>query len=153
MCASVSQCWSVGGASCHRCEQRCGRRSKTAERNNWQHLLVVMASLNDYQGFAHDHVNNAMLIVDPTRPRPLQHVTQGLWLPNASERITKHGDKKTVEAFQHNAIRILPVQVVLPPSGRELKIHSSKSCDEKSPARACSRPVMRRAAFAGERRR
>ncbi len=95
--------------------------------------LVVVAQLRDAQIGALYSVDDAMLIIDASRPVSGERMPEALGLPNSREWVPLDFVDQRVDALHYLAIGLLPVQVVLPRMLGEHDPHSSSTLSVPSP--------------------
>jgi hypothetical protein len=106
---------------------------------------MVLACLEDHDVVDGDVTDEAVRVIDATRPGSGQDVFERLGLSNACERLALNLRYELVDALQGSAVLRLPAEVVFPPVPGEdqFSAHvSMRSCWSSS-----------RSAFAAFRRR
>ncbi len=59
-------------------------------------------------------IYKTVLIADAARPESLPVTFQGLWFPNAIERVAQTFSNQLIDTFEGFPVLFLPVQIVVP---------------------------------------
>jgi len=116
-------------------------------------FLIVIAKLGDEERVAFDLVDQAVLVINTTRPISRQTVLERLGLTDTGERRTLNVPNEVVNSPEGFAIGPLPVEVILPSVLGEDQPHSRSSCSTPPPACRSATASSSRRAFFGLRRR
>jgi hypothetical protein len=107
----------------------------------------MKATLHDDQCFALHTIDEPMLLRDSPRPPAFQVPFQRLGFANTRKRTADCIANQLIDLPKNLAIRLLPINVVLPSAGKPCYSHRSRISTR--PAAKSSSPRLSRSAFAG----
>ena len=99
---------------------------------------VVVSRLDDDKIVGLDEVDEAVLLVDPSRPAALEHVAELLRFADTARRLAQRCLNKPIDAPQRGAVGRLPMPVILPGDWRKDEPQSASSCSSRFSSRARS---------------
>lgn len=114
---------------------------------------VMIPQLSYQYGVLGGAVDYPMLVIDAPGPVPGKTVFEGLGLAAACKGIAHYLMNKTVDAFEHVSVGLLPVKVVLPCMFGENKFHPASLRALPPPLSNSEMDSRRRLAFFGTRKR
>ena len=117
----------------------------------------MVAAPDDFQGITGDAVDQPMLAVDASRPKPGKVALQGFGLADPFERMAQTFLDQPGQPAECRLVGFLPIQELLPSSWLEDQPHSSAIASSSSmvftipwPASSSAMPCSSDARLAGE---
>ena len=113
----------------------------------------MIAALGDKKTFVCDFVNESMLFRYPAGPVTGKILPERLWFPRANKGRAHAFFQERIDPLKHLGVVSLPVQVVIPRTLVEDKLHSMSFFSLPPPLSSSVIACLRRFAFLGLRRR